>query len=267
MWHLSISNCCCLLFILFYLKLFHSYTSVWSNIILVNILVNILIVLLVVYILYYYYFTINFSKTHLFCDNFAFVTLLVDCSCSLTWSIHILARFIYYARFVAVITYILTIFCIIMKNSLFLRHLSISNCCCLLFILFYLKLIHSYTSVWSKNNLVNILVHILIVLLVVYILYYRFTVYFSKSFFFCDNFAFLTLLVDCFCSPTWFIYILARFIYYARFVVVITYILTIFCIIMKFSLFLRHLSISNCCCLLFILFYLKLIYSYTSFLI
>ena len=101
-------------------------------------------------------------------------------------------------RSLVVIAYILTIFCIIMKNSLFLLHLSIFNCCCLLFILFKLKLIHSYNSVWSNIILLNILVNILIVLLVVYILYYYFTVNFSKSYFFCDTFAFLTLLVDLF---------------------------------------------------------------------
>ena len=88
------------------------------------------------------------------------------------------------ARSIVVITYILTIFCIFMKNSHFLWHLSISNCYCLLFILFYLKLIHSYTSVLSNIILVNILVNILIVLLVVYILYYYFTVNVSKSYFF-----------------------------------------------------------------------------------
>ena len=104
------------------------------------------------------------------------------------------------ARFVVVVTYILTIFCIIMKYSLFLWHLSISNCCCLLFILFKLKLIHSYTSVWSNIILVNILVNILIVLLVVYILYYYyFTVNFSKTNLFCDTWAFSTLLVDYSC--------------------------------------------------------------------
>ena len=88
------------------------------------------------------------------------------------------------SRFVVVIAYILTIFCIIMKNSLFSWHLSISNCCCLLFILFCLKLIHFYTSVWFNIILVNILVNILILLLVVYILYYCFTVNFSKSYIF-----------------------------------------------------------------------------------
>ena len=95
LWHLSISNCCCLLFILFYLKLIHSYTSVWSNIILVNIRVNILIVLLVVYILYYY-FTVNFLKPYCFCDTWVFLTLRVDYSCSHTWSIHTLVIFIYF---------------------------------------------------------------------------------------------------------------------------------------------------------------------------
>ena len=186
-------------------------------------------------------------------------------SCSPTWSIHVLARFIYYARFVVVITYILTIFCIIMKNSLFLWHLSISNYCCLLFIPFCLKIFHSYTSVWSNIILVNILVNILIVLLVVYILYYYFTVNFSKSYFFVILEYFwlfvliiLVLLLD--------LFILLLYLYtIARSVVVITYILTIFCIIMKNSLFLWHLSITNCCCyLLLILIYLKLIHSYTS---
>ena len=144
-------------------------------------------IFLLFFLLFTFYITVLlyiFQNLSCFCDNFAFLTLLVDCFCSPTWFIHILANFIYYARFVVVIAYILTIFCIIMKNSLFLWHLSISNCCCLLFILFYLKLIHSYTCVWSKNNLVNILVHILIVLLVVYILYYYFTINFSKSHFF-----------------------------------------------------------------------------------
>ena len=117
-------------------------------------------------------------------------------------------------RFVVVLTYILIIFCIIMKNSLFLWHLSISNCYCLLFILFYLKLIHSCTSIWSNIILVNILVNILIVLLVVYILYYLFTVNFSKSYFFCDTWAFFTLVVNYSCSLTWFIHILVRFIFY-----------------------------------------------------
>ena len=88
------------------------------------------------------------------------------------------------AHSVVVKTYILTIYNIIMKNSLFLWHLIICNYCCLLFILFKLKLIHSYTYVWSKNNLVNILVTILIVILVVYIPYYYFTINFSKTHFF-----------------------------------------------------------------------------------
>ena len=189
------------------------------------------------------------------------MTLLVDYSCSPTWSIHTLARFIYYCSVCFVITYILTIFCIIMKNSLFLWHLSISNCCCLLFILFYLKLIRFYTTYWSNIILVNILVSILIVLLVVNILYYYFTVNFSKSYFVCGTWVFLTLLVDYSCSPTWSIHTLATI---ARFVFVIIYILTIFCIFMKNSHFLWHLSISNCYCLLFALFYLKLIQSYTS---
>ena len=97
LWHLSISNCYCLLFILFYLKLIHSHTSVWSNIILVNILVNILIVLLVDYILYnYYLFYCKFFKILFFCDTWVFLTLRVDYYCSPTWSIHTLAIFIYY---------------------------------------------------------------------------------------------------------------------------------------------------------------------------
>ena len=101
-----------------------------------------------------------------------------------------------------------------MKNSLFLLHFSISNYSCLLFILFKLKLIHSYTYVWSKNNLVNILVTILIVILVVYILYYYFTINFSKTHFFCNSWVFLTLLFDYSCSPTWSTHTLARFIDY-----------------------------------------------------
>ena len=112
MWHLSISNCCCLLFILFYLKLIHSCTSVWSNIILVNILVNILIVLLVVYILYYY-FTVNFSKSCFFCGTWVFLTLLVDYSCYPTWSIHTLAlldSYIITSSVVVIAYYILTVF-------------------------------------------------------------------------------------------------------------------------------------------------------------
>ena len=96
LWHLSISNCCCLFFILFNLKVIHSYSSVWFNIILVNILVNILIVLRVVYILYYYYFTVKFSTTHIFCDTWVFLTHLVDYSCSPNWSNHTLARCIYF---------------------------------------------------------------------------------------------------------------------------------------------------------------------------
>ena len=121
------------------------------------------------------------------------------------------------ARSVVVITYILTIFCIFMKNSHFLWHLSISNCYCLLFILFYLKLIHSYTSVRSRIIFVNILVNSLIVLLVVYILYYYFTANFSKTYFFGNTWAFLAILVDSSCSPTWFIHTLARFIYSCSF--------------------------------------------------
>ena len=138
------------------------------------------------------------------------------------------------SRSSVVITYILTIFCIFMKNSHFLWHLSISNCYCLLFILFYLKLIHSYTSAWSNIILVTILVNIFIDLLVVYILYYYFTVNFWKSYFLCDIWVFLTLRVDYSCSPTWSIHTLAWFIYYCSlYIVVITYILTIFCIFMK----------------------------------
>ena len=94
LWHLSISNRYCLLFILFWLKLMHTYTSVWSTITLFNILVNILIVLLVVYILYYYCFTVNFSKSYFFYDTWVYMTLLFGYSP--TWSIHTLARFIYY---------------------------------------------------------------------------------------------------------------------------------------------------------------------------
>ena len=108
----------------------------------------------------------------------------------------------------------LLFFCIIMQKLTFLWHLSISDSCCLLYILFYLKLIHSCTSVWSTIIVVNIVVNILIVLLVVYILYYNFTVNFSKSYFFCDFWVFLTLLFDCSCSPTWSIHTLAIFIYY-----------------------------------------------------
>ena len=106
------------MFILFYLKLIQSYTSVWSNIILVNILVNILIVLLVVYILYYY-FTVNFSKSYFFVIYEYFwlfvliiLVLLLDLFTLLLDSYTI-------ARSIVVITYILTIFCIVMKNSLF----------------------------------------------------------------------------------------------------------------------------------------------------
>ena len=66
LWHLIISNCCCLLRTKFYLKfiIFILLFDLWT-LLLINILVHILIVLLVVYIPYYY-FTINFSKTHFF---------------------------------------------------------------------------------------------------------------------------------------------------------------------------------------------------------
>ena len=131
----AFSNCCCLLFILFYLKLINFYTSVWSSIILVNILVNILIVLLVVYILYYY-FTVNFSKTYFFCNTWVFLTLLVDYSCSPTWSIHTLARFIYYCSLCCCYCLYSYYFLYNYEKLTFLWHLSISNCCCLLFVLF-----------------------------------------------------------------------------------------------------------------------------------
>ena len=78
-----------------------------------------------------------------------------------------------------------------------------------------LKKFYSHTSVWLTIIVVNILVYILIVLLVVYILYYYyFTVIFSKTYFFCDTWVFLTLLVDYSCNPTWSIHTLVRFIYY-----------------------------------------------------
>ena len=161
------------------------------------------------------------------------------------------------ARCVVVITYILTIFCIIMKNSLFLWLLSISNCCCLLFILFYLKLIHSYTSVWFTVIVFNILFHIVIVLPLVYILYYNFIVNFSKTYFFCNTWAFLTLLIDYSCNPTWSIHNLAKFLFNC-FALRLYYLYSCYFLYNYEKLtFLWHLSISNCCCLLFILFYLK----------
>ena len=142
------------------------------------------------------------------------MTLLDDYSCSPTWFIHNLARIIYYCALCC--CYNLNSYYFLYNNEklTFLWHLNISNCFCLLFILFYLKLIHSYTSVWTNIILVTILVNIFIDLLVVYILYYYFTVSFSKSYFLCDIWVFLTLRVDYSCSPTWSIHTHARFIYY-----------------------------------------------------
>jgi hypothetical protein len=168
-----------LLFIVYIvlLKNFHFYSSYWFSIIVVNILFHMLTVLLVVYITILLFYCI-FLKNILFCGTWEFLTLFVDYSCSTTWSIHTLARLIYYYSLSCCYCLDSYYFLYNYKKLTFLWHLVISNCCCLLFILFYLKLIHSYTSYWFTIIVVNILVHILIVLLVVYIPQYYFTVNF-----------------------------------------------------------------------------------------
>ena len=184
-----------------------------------------------------------------------FWLFLFDYSCSPSWSIHTLDRFIYYFSLCCCYNLYSYYFLYNYEKLTFLWHLTISNCCCIFFVPFYLTLIHSYTSVWSFIILVNILVHILIVLLVVNTLYYYFTVNFSKFYFFSDICVFLTLLFVYSCSHIDLCIQLLDSDIISRSVVVITYILIIFCIIMKNSLFLwHHLIVSNYCCLLFILF-------------
>ena len=170
-----------------------------------------------IFLLFTFYITILLLifQNLTFCVIFEYFWLFVLIILVLLFDLFILLLDSYtISRSSVVITYILTTFCIFMKYSHFLWHLSISNCYCLLFILFYLKPFYSYTSVWSNFIVVNIPVNILIALLVVYILYYYFTVNFSKSYFFCDTRAFLILLVDYSCSITWSIHTLARFIYH-----------------------------------------------------
>ena len=125
-----------------------------------------------------------------------------------------------------------------------------------------LKTFHSYISVWFTTIVVYIVVNILIVLLIVYILYYYFTINFSKNYFLCDIWSYLTLLVDYSSSPTLSIHTLAKFIYY--YLLCWRYCLYSYYFLYNYEklTFLWHLIISNCCCLLRIKFYLNLSFLY-----
>ena len=115
--HLSISYWCCLLFIHFYLKLFHSYTSIWYA----NTLVNILIISLHLFFKLFTFllFYMKFNENSLYCDTWAFwLLLLIILILQLDLLIFLLDSY-FVARSVVVIANILTIFWKLCKNSLF----------------------------------------------------------------------------------------------------------------------------------------------------
>ena len=108
--------------------------------------------------LHSYYFTVIFSKIHFFSDTWVFLTLLVYYSCTQTQSIHSFTRLVYCCLVCCCYCLSLTIFCIIMEKHTFSCHLSISDCCWLLYTFFCLTLFDSYTSIWSVSILVIILI-------------------------------------------------------------------------------------------------------------
>ena len=90
------------------------------------------------------------------------------------------------------------------------------------------------------------------------------TVNFSKSYFLCVTWVFLTFRVDYSCSPTWSIYNPARIIYYCSLCCCYNLYSYYFLYNYEQLTFLWHLSISDCCCLLYTFFCLILFDSYTS---
>ena len=129
--------------------------------------------------LHSYYFTVIFQKLTVFVTLMNFLLFLFIILVFLLDIFIILLYSYISSRSLVVIASILTVFCIIMQKLItFLWHLSISNCCCLLFILFYSQLFHSYTSVWSVITLVNIL----IVFLHHFYLLFTFLLFYCKFF-------------------------------------------------------------------------------------
>ena len=138
-------------------------------------------------------------------------TFLVYYSCTTAWSIHILTRCIrYYMGYCCYFFHYYYFWIIMQKNSLFLWHLSFSDCCCLLYTFYCLILFDSYTSILFVNILVNILIvflHLFILLLTLLLFYYNFTLFVTLEYS-------CTFLVYYSCTLFWSIHILARFINY-----------------------------------------------------